>query len=185
MKRVISVNVGIPAEIGGTPKNRKVLSGIIKNPVAGSVIVGKLNLDGDRQADLSVHGGEDKAVYVYPSEHYAFWRKQYPGVKLDWGTFGENLTTVGILESDVHIGDELAIGSAKFQVTQPRFPCFKLGIRFNDQEVIKTFLDSERTGFCLKVVKEGRIKAGDPIKLSRSRNEETITSIVQSVKKSG
>jgi MOSC domain-containing protein YiiM len=183
MNRVISVNVGTPVEIG-TSRNKPVLSAIVKVPFRGSVAVRKLNLDGDRQADLSVHGGENKAVYVYPSEHYAYWKDKYPGMKMGWGTFGENLTTKGLLENEVHIGDQFDIGSARFEVTQPRFPCYKLGMRFNDDAMVEAFLDSERTGFYLKVLREGRVQADDAITLVRSQeNSETITSIVREVKK--
>ncbi len=185
MKKVISVNVGTPAEIG-RKGNRKILSAILKQPVRGPVTVRKLNLDGDRQADLSVHGGVDKAVYAYPSEHYEDWRKKFPDLKMDWGTFGENLTIAGLLEQDVHVGDQLEIGTAVFEVTQPRFPCFKLGIRFGDQSMIASFLESERTGFYLKVLKEGQVQAGEAIKrIHFNRIGETITSIVRMVKKSG
>ena len=176
------MNVGTPIEVART-RNKKVLSAIIKVPVNGPVAVGKLNLDGDRQADLSVHGGENKAVYVYPSEHYEFWQEKFPRMEMPWGTFGENLTTEGLLESKVRIGDHFIIGSAKFEVTQPRFPCFKLGIRFEDDSIIKSFLDSERTGYYLKVLKEGVVEAGDQISLVDSnKNLRTITSIVRDEK---
>jgi MOSC domain-containing protein YiiM len=167
-------------------RGRPVLSGIIKEPVQGPVIVRKLNLDGDRQADLSVHGGEDKAVYAYPSEHYGYWRERFPGRDMPWGTFGENFTTEGLLENEVHIGDRLVIGSAEFAVTQPRFPCYKLGIRFETNTMVKWFLESERSGFYLKVLGEGQVRAGDAIKHVRAnRHSETITSIVRMVKRSG
>jgi len=150
------------------------------------VKVGRLNLEGDRQADLTVHGGVDKAVYAYPSEHYPFWVEKYPDTEMPWGSFGENLTTEGLLESEVHVGDRLGVGSAEFTVTQPRFPCYKLGLRFGTQAILKTFLDSERSGYYLKVLQEGKVKAGDPIKtLEVNENSPTITSMVQMVKRSG
>lgn len=186
MPKVISVNIGVPAAIDETTRKRRIVySGIIKHPAEGPVAVRQLNLDGDKQADLTVHGGVNKAAYVYPSEHYEFWRAIYPQMKLEWGTFGENLTTEGILESDVHVGDRLSIGSTIFCVTEPRFPCYKLGIRFNDEGILKSFLESERSGYYLKVLKEGWIKAGDPISLQHIDTEgsETITSLVRMVKR--
>ena len=183
--RILSVNVGLPQEIS-TSRGKAIFSAISKEPVKGRVIVKKHNLEGDRQADLTVHGGLDKAVYVYPSEHYGYWAEKFPRMLMPWGTFGENLTTEGLLEKDVHIGDRFSIGSAEFAVTQPRFPCFKLGIRFATNTIIRLFLESERTGFYLKVVREGKIEAGNEIKLVKGNpNSETITSIVRMVKKSG
>jgi len=120
-----------------------------------------LNLDGDRQADLSVHGGPYKAIYLYPSEHYEFWKRELPDMDLPWGMFGENLTTTGLLETEVHIGDKFRIGLAEVMVTQPRMPCYKLGIRFGRADIIKRFLVSERTGFYFSVMKEGEVGAGD------------------------
>src|SRR6266571_7761773 len=127
--RLVSVNVGLPREVAW--KARSVSTGIFKEPVQGRVMLRRLNLDGDRQADLSVHGGADKAVYAYPSEHYSYWRNTLPDLDLPWGAFGENFTTEGLLEENVRIGDRLQVGSAEFIVTQPRMPCFKLGIRLN------------------------------------------------------
>jgi len=123
--------------------------------VEGEVRVTRLNLQGDEQSDLSVHGGADKAVYVYPSEHYAYWREQLPGVDLPWGAFGENFTSEGLLEEHARIGDRLRVGSADFVVTQPRMPCFKLGIRFDRPDIVKRFLRARRTGFYLSVMREG------------------------------
>src|SRR5882724_12583457 len=156
--RVLSVNVGSPREVQW--QGRPVRTSIWKSPVTGPVIVKTLNLDGDQQADLTVHGGEKKAVYVYPSEHYALWRAELPGVDLPWGAFGENLTTEGLMEDSVHIGDRFRIGSAELVVTQPRMPCFKLGIRFGRPDIVKRFLRSGRTGFYLTVTREGQVEAG-------------------------
>src|SRR5207245_4435462 len=112
--------------------------------------------------------------------------QKYPDMEMPWGTFGENFTTEGLLESEVHVGDRLGIGSAEFAVTQPRFPCYKLGLRFGTQAILKTFLDSERSGYYLKVLREGKVKAGDPIKtIEVNENSQTITSMVQMVKRSG
>jgi MOSC domain-containing protein YiiM len=181
--RLISVNFGLPTEIIDL-EGRKVLSAIIKEPVHGSVKVRKLNLDGDRQADLRVHGGENKAVYAYPSEHYKHWKRVFPEMTLPYGSLGENLTTEGMLEKYMHVGDQFTIGSAKFEITQPRFPCFKLAAKFGTNDMLKLFLDSELSGFYLKVLNEGEIRAGDTIKRVRlNQNSQTITSIVRSVKK--
>jgi MOSC domain-containing protein YiiM len=161
--KLLSVNVGLPREIEW--KGKIVRTSIFKASVPGRVPVAKLNLKGDQQSDLSVHGGIDKAVYAYPSEHYPFWRQQLPDMDLPWGVFGENLTTEGLLEETFHIGDRLRVGSAEFVVTQPRMPCFKLGIRFNRSDIVKRFLQSGRTGFYFAVLKEGEVAAGDSIEL--------------------
>ncbi len=164
--KVVSVNVGLPREV--IWRGEAVLTSIFKEPVAGRVRVETLNLVGDRQSDLTVHGGAEKAVYVYPSEHYAFWREELPGFDLPWGSFGENLTVEGLAEDRVRIGDEIRIGSAAFVVTQPRMPCFKLGIRFGRMDMVKRLLKSGRTGFYLSVSQEGEAGAGDAIALTPS-----------------
>jgi MOSC domain-containing protein YiiM len=161
-------------------QGRTVRTSIFKTPVSGVIHVAKLNLDGDQQSDLTVHGGVDKAVYVYPSEHYPFWREQFPAVEMTWATLGENLTTEGLLENSTHIGDRLAIGSAEFVVTQPRMPCYKLGIRFGDARVIRTLLQTRRTGFYLAVLKEGQVTAGDPVRVTgRGEHQVSVTDIVE------
>jgi MOSC domain-containing protein YiiM len=142
-----------------------VSTGIFKEPVAGRVLLRTLNFAGDRQADLSVHGGPQKAVYVYPSEHYAFWKRELPDMDLPWGVFGENLTTTGLFETEVNIGDKFRIGRAEVMVTQPRMPCYKLGIRLGRADIIKRFLVSERSGFYLSVLREGEVGAGDEFEL--------------------
>jgi MOSC domain-containing protein YiiM len=169
---LLSVNVGLPREIEW--QGETVLTSIFKEPVSGRVRVRQLNLEGDRQSDLSVHGGREKAVYAYPSEHYAFWRKELPGVDLPWGVFGENLTTTGLLEDAVYIGDRLRAGSAEFIVTQPRMPCFKLGIRFDRPDMVNRFLASGRSGFYVAVTREGDVAAGDALDVI-SRDEQRIT----------
>ena len=175
--KLISVNVGLPREIGVSGKT--VRTSIWKNPVQGRVHVSTLNLDGDQQSDLTVHGGVDKAVYLYPSEHYSYWRAQLPEVELPWGAFGENFTSEGILEDQTKIGDRIQIGSAEFIVTQPRMPCFKLGIRFNRRDMVKRFLQSKRTGFYLAVLREGEVGQGDAIEfIERQESGVTITDIV-------
>src|SRR5207253_9189703 len=177
--KLISVNVGLPREI--TVGGKTVKTSIWKNPIQGRVHVSTLNLDGDEQSDLTVHGGVDKAVYVYPSEHYAFWRDELPGADLHWGAFGENFTAEGALDDKaVHIGDRFRIGSAEFVVTQPRMPCFKLGIRFGRADIIKRFLHSGRNGFYFAVAKEGEVAAGDSIELiARDKNGVTVADIVE------
>ena len=161
--KILSISVGRPREVES--RGKRVLTSIFKEPVAGGVWARALNLDGDEQSDLSVHGGPDKAVYVYPSEHYAYWRAQLPGIEFPWGAFGENLTSEGLSETAVHIGDLISIGAAEFVVTQPRIPCFKLGIRFGRLDMVRRFQQSGRTGFYLAVRREGVIAAGDEIRL--------------------
>jgi len=159
----VSTNVGLPREVQW--RGKTITTSIFKAPVSGRLRVDRLNLAGDRQSDLTVHGGADKAVYVYPSEHYAFWREELPDADLAWGAFGENLTTQGLFEDAIHIGDRLRIGTAEFVVTQPRMPCFKLGIRFGRPDMVKRFLKSGKTGFYLRVLDEGELAAGDSISL--------------------
>jgi MOSC domain-containing protein YiiM len=159
--RVLSVNVGLPREVQAGGKT--VLTSFFKDPAAGRVAIVGDNLVGDRQSDLTVHGGPFKAVYAYPSEHYEFWRHELPGVDLPWGSFGENLTTAGLLEDDVHVGDRLRIGSAELVVTQPRLPCFKLGIRFGRADMVRRFQRSGRTGFYFSVAREGEVGPGDTL----------------------
>ena len=175
--KLMSVNVGLPREIELNGKT--VRTSIWKNPAQGRVHVSTLNLDGDQQSDLTVHGGVDKAVYLYPSEHYSYWRAQLPEVELPWGAFGENFSAEGILEDQIRIGDRLRVGSAEFMVTQPRMPCFKLGIRFNRRDIVKRFLESKRTGFYLSVLREGEVGQGDAINfIEKQEAGVTITEIV-------
>jgi MOSC domain-containing protein YiiM len=159
--RVVSVNVGRPRIVRW--KGRDVTTGIFKEPVDGRVAVRRLNIDGDRQADLAVHGGVAKAVYAYPLEHYACWQEDL-GEKLPFGAFGENLTVEGLpLEHEVAIGDRFRVGSAELVVTQPRLPCYKLGLRFGRENMIRRFLLSGRTGYYLAVTTEGEVGAGDAV----------------------
>jgi MOSC domain-containing protein YiiM len=158
---LISVNIGLPREI--THGGQTVTTGIFKAPVAGPVWLGRLNLAGDGQADLRVHGGADKAVYVYSFEHYAFWAGELGRHDFSHGQFGENFTTVGLLEDEVSIGDVYRIGAARVQVSQPRTPCFKLGIRMGDNNFPARFTSANRTGFYLRVLEEGRVAVGDAI----------------------
>jgi len=173
--KVVAVSVGLPRQV--TWLCRAAETSIFKTPVSGPVRVKRLNLDGDKQADLTVHGGAEKAVYVYPSEHYQFWREELPGVELPWGAFGENLTTEG-LDENIHIGDRLLIGSASFVVTQPRMPCYKLALRFDRLDMVKRFLQSGRTGFYLSVSQEGELAAGDSVTLQPGDASVTVSDIV-------
>jgi len=176
--KIVSVNVGLPREVEW--KGRRVTTGIFKSPVEGRVRARFLNLDGDRQADLSVHGGRDKAVYAYPEEHYEHWCRELPGVDLPPGSFGENLTTRGLTETQVRIGDSFRIGSALLRVTQPRMPCSKLGMKFARDDMVKRFLESERSGFYLAVVEEGEVAAGDTIELvERVPHEVTVLEVTR------
>jgi MOSC domain-containing protein YiiM len=161
--RVVSVNVGMPRT--RIWQGRYVSTAIFKEPVEGRVPLRLHNLDGDAQADLTAHGGRDKAVYAYPSEHYDFWREELPGRDLPPGVFGENLTTEGLLENEIHVGDEFRVGSARLVVTQPRQPCFKLGLRFNDPMMVKRFQLAWRPGIYFAISGEGEVGAGDPIEL--------------------
>lgn len=162
--KLISVNVGLPRAVQW--KDKSISTGIFKTPVSGRTAVRFLNLDGDGQADLSVHGGADKAVYAYPAEHYAYWRGELPEMALPWGMFGENLTTEGLQEDSVQVGDRFRIGSAELAATEPRMPCFKLGLRFGRDDIVKRFLASGRTGIYFRVVAEGEVQPGDPVTLS-------------------
>jgi MOSC domain-containing protein YiiM len=157
------VNVGLPREVSW--QGKLVTTGIFKEPVNTPVMLRALNLDGDQQADLTVHGGVDKAVYAYPSEHYGYWRSELPGLDLAWGMFGENFTTEGLLEEAVFIGDRFRVGETEVMVTEPRMPCYKLGIKFGRADIVKRFLASRRTGFYFAVVREGMVGTGDAIKL--------------------
>jgi MOSC domain-containing protein YiiM len=159
--RLISVNVGQPRDVEW--QGKIVSTGIFKAPVDGRVRVTRTNLEGDGQADLTVHGGVDKAVYGYPSEHYDFWRNEYPDLHFDWAFFGENLTTEGLFEDEVRIGDRFRIGTAEITVTHPRMPCFKLGLRAGRNDIVKRFLKAERSGFYFSVSREGELGAGDTI----------------------
>jgi len=162
--KLISVNVGRPRLV---PSNGHIVStGIYKDPVSGPVRASRLNLDGDRQADLNVHGGVNKAVYAYPVEHYDYWRERYPDFPWQWGAFGENLTTEGLLEDSLHVGDQISVGSVLLTVTQPRSPCFKLGIKFGTNRIIQEFLESGRSGFYFSVAREGSLQAGDEIRIT-------------------
>ena len=175
--RIVSVNAGQPRQ--GEWKGKVVTTAIFKDPVPGRVWARRHNIDGDAQADLSVHGGPAKAVYAYSSEHYEFWAAEL-GAELPWGMFGENLTTQGLAEDDMRIGDELGVGGARFRVTEPRMPCSKLALRFERPDMVKRFLKSGRTGFYLAVLDEGELGAGDEVTFSRPHEYDlTIADITR------
>jgi MOSC domain-containing protein YiiM len=174
--RVVSVNVGLPRV--HVWQKKYVRTAIFKDPVAGPVAIRGVNLEGDAQADLTVHGGPDKAVYAYPSEHYPDWQA-IVGRDLAPGAFGENLTTDGLLEDRVHIGDEFRVGTARLVVTQPRMPCYKLGLRFGDSGMIKTFLKAGRPGIYFGIVEEGVVAPGDPVEqVAEGRNRVPVTEML-------
>jgi MOSC domain-containing protein YiiM len=202
--KLVSVNTGLPREVSWHPPSsglrraggRIVTTAIFKEPARGRVALRKLNLDGDRQADLTVHGGEHKAVYCYPLAHYAYWKKELPGRELPMGSFGENFTIEGnaegsaegsadagkdgLLEDSVHLGDRFSVGAAEVVVTQPRLPCYKLGIRFGSDDMVKRFLASGRTGFYVAVVREGEVGAGDEIAaIAREPNAVAVSEITR------
>jgi len=170
--KLISVNVGLPRLLAWRGATFK--TGIFKSSVAGRVMLRATNLDGDRQADLSVHGGPNKAVYGYPSEHYAAWNAELPDPVSTWGAFGENFTTEGQLETDISIGDRYRVGSAVVRITTPRLPCFKLAAKFKSDAIIERFLLSGRCGFYFSVIEEGEVGAGDEFELL-GRDEPSLT----------
>ncbi len=176
--KIVSLNVGLPREVMW--HGRAVTTGIFKEPVVGRVALRKLDLDGDGQADLTVHGGEYKAVYCYPLAHYEYWKKELPDRELPMGMFGENFTTDGLSEESAHLGDRFAVGSAEVVVTQPRLPCYKLGLKFQSDDMVRRFLASGRSGFYLAVMREGEVGVGDEIKvISRDENAVPVSEITR------
>jgi MOSC domain-containing protein YiiM len=175
LMKIVSVNVGLPRDV--VWKGMTVRTGIFKEPVSGSVMINTLNVAGDKQSDLKVHGGVEKAVYGYPAEHYEYWRHELPDVTFSWGKFGENLTTEGLLENNLYIGDRLRVGSAVLMVTQPRMR-YKLALRFDRDDMIRRFLASRRSGFYFSVVEPAEVTAGSAVEiLSRDPNAVTIADI--------
>jgi MOSC domain-containing protein YiiM len=172
MMKLTSLNVARPRLV--LYKGSTISSGIFKEPVSGPVPLRRLNFDGDRQADLNVHGGPYKAAYGYPSEHYDFWRTELPDMKLSWGMFGENLTTEGLFEDQLHLGDRLQLGSAILMIRQPRIPCFKLAVKFQRDDILERFLHSGRSGFYFSVEQEGTVAAEDSFQFL-SREPQAIT----------
>lgn len=182
--KVVSVNVATVGNLFVTPSDNvhRIVTGIHKRPVVGPVTVRKIGLTGDEQADLTVHGGLDKAVYAYPSEHYLFWAAQKLAVlkreePLPPGSIGENLTLQGLLENQIWVGDRLAIGSTLLEVTEPRSPCFKFAAKMGFAHAVKLMVQSGATGFYLRVIHEGILQAGDPLTLLPGSREVSIASI--------
>ncbi len=176
--QIVSVNVSLPREV--VWKGKRVTTGIFKEPVEGPVSLRTLNLTGDRQADLSVHGGPSKAAYVYLVEHYEYWRRELPQMNLPWGMFGENLTAEWLREDALNIGDRFRVGSAEVMVTEPRLPCYKLGVKFGREDIIKRFLASGRTGFYVAVVGEGTVEAEDAVELiERDKHDVTVADVTR------
>lgn len=175
--KVVAISVGGPREIEW--RGRSIQTSIFKAPVSRRVHVARDSVEGDQQSDLSVHGGPDKAVYAYPAEHYASWRLELTDSELTWGAFGENFTTEGLLEDEVCIGDRYRVGTAELLVTQPRMPCYKLGIRFGRPDMVRRFQRSGRSGFYLAVQREGEVGPGDAIeRLARDERRLTVADVV-------
>jgi MOSC domain-containing protein YiiM len=168
MPQVLSVNVGRPRTVDW--HGRAVLTGIWKAPVAGRVAVRGINLDGDAQADLRVHGGPDKAVYAYAREDYEWWAEELD-TPIELATFGENLSVRGVALDDLVIGSRAQVGTTLLQVTQPRLPCFKLGIRMGDASFVERFDAAQRFGAYFRIIEEGDVGAGDQIVMSHSRDD--------------
>lgn len=176
--KLVSIHVGKPREVDYNGQN--VSTGIFKEEISGPVRVHSLNIEGDKQADLTVHGGPDKAVYAYPIEHYDFWKKERNDLEFRPGVFGENLSVTGLNEKEVCVGDVYHVGSVVFRVTNPRMPCFKLGIKMNDTRFIKDFMDARKNGFYLRVLEEGEIEAGNEIeKTGEDGYGLTIDEVIQ------
>lgn len=176
--QVKSVNLGKPQIVEW--RGKKISTAIFKSPVKGKIQLNVENFEGDQQADLTVHGGVDKAVYTYPYEHYAFWQSELPDYQLVMGNFGENLTTTGLLESEVRLGDIFKIGSVKLMAVQPRMPCFKLGIRFGNEKMVKKFWEAQKNGIYFRVIETGQIEKGDLIQLIEQSPENlTILDVVK------
>ena len=174
--RLHAVCVGRPRAVEW--RERRITTSIFKTPVSGAVQVRRLNLEGDEQSDLTVHGGADKAVYAYPHEHYAAWEAAMPGVSFTPASFGENLTTIGLLESEVAIGDRFCIGTALLEIAQPRIPCYKLGIRLGRDEAVRQFVIMRLPGIYFRVIEEGTLQAGDAIEaVERDATRLTVSEV--------
>jgi MOSC domain-containing protein YiiM len=177
---VVSINVGQPRTV--PYEGRTVRTGIFKDPVTSHVRLTRLGFEGDGQADRRVHGGPTRAAYLYPHEHYAHWEPRLGGGPLPYGQFGENLTTLGLLEKTVHVGDVFSAGAARIRVASPRGPCYKLGIRTGDPTIIAPFLQSGRLGFYLSVLEEGMVATGDPIALlHRDPDAATVEELIHAI----
>ncbi len=176
MRRLVSVNVGMPKNVQW--RHKTVHTGIWKNPIEGPVMVRRLNIDGDGQGDLAGHGGEQRAVMVYQTESYDFWKTYLNRDDLEHGHFGENFTVTGLADDEVCIGDRYRIGEAEFEVTQPRVTCFRIGLRLNEPEMPNLLVSQHRPGFYFRVITEGRVRAGDDVVLiRRGRHELTVAEV--------
>lgn len=175
--RILAVNVAKPKVV--SYKGKEVSTGIYKKSVHGSVMVRKTNIDGDTQADLDNHGGVDQAVYAFPHEHYVYYQRCLEQQRLEYGHFGENLTTEGMLESEVHIGDQFRIGEAILEVSQPRSPCFKFAMKMGKPGAVKIMLGSGNTGFYLRVIREGMIEPGQVTRLFLDEMAPTVAEVHQ------
>lgn len=175
---VISVNVGLPTLLHFNGRTRT--SAIVKKPVYGKIEFKNGNLIGDKQADLRVHGGKYKAIYLYPSEHYEYWEDQMPDEKFEWGAFGENITSFGLMENDICIGDKVLIGTIETIVSQPRFPCENLNFKFQREDMVKKFADSRKHGFYVQVTKQGFVSKNDKIEIIQKHSGKiTIQEFVE------
>ncbi|GAB4579942.1 MAG: MOSC domain-containing protein [Anaerolineales bacterium] len=180
--KLISLNLSLPKTI--QHNGEFITTGIFKTPITGQVPLHWLGLKGDGQGDLTVHGGVDKAVYLYPSEHYPYWQDTLNRNDLTPGQFGENFTVQGLLETEVHVGDVFRVGSAVIQITQPRYPCYKLGIKMGRKDILKLFWRSEFSGFYARVLEEGNVSAGDEIeRLEHFTEAPTIQAVVHARRK--
>lgn len=182
--KILAVSVGQPITIQW--KNKDISTSIFKSPVSAPVSVKKLNIDGDRQADLNVHGGLDKAVYAYSHDTYSWWQKELQVENLPFGSFGENLTIDQLDEKMIFVGDLFEVGTCQLQAVQPRIPCYKLEIKFKNQNVIQKFNEHHRCGVYFRVIKEGVIQAGDSLKLiDAEKIKVSISELFQFTKDKG
>ncbi|MDA3928207.1 MAG: MOSC domain-containing protein [Prolixibacteraceae bacterium] len=178
MARIVSTNIGEKVSI--VHQGKEVKTGIYKYAFDTAIYLGKTDVQTDNVVDRKYHGGIDKACYLYPSENYKYWQQQFPNLKMEWGMFGENLTTEGLLESEIHIGSVYRIGETFVQVTQPRQPCYKLGIRFKDSKVVKLFSNSPYPGIYVRVLREGLVRTDDSIELLDNQIEnQTLTEVFE------
>ncbi len=169
--KVVSVNIG--ERQGVKYRGKTVKTGIFKKPVSHPIILGKSDVEGDAVIDRRYHGGELKACYLYSADHYEFWKNKYPDLEWEYGMFGENITVEGLNEKEIQIGDIFYIGDCRVRVTQPRQPCFKLGLRFGSQTIVKAFSQAPFPGVYVSVIEEGAVKIGDNFSLSE-RLHDTI-----------
>ena len=177
--QIISANIAQPTTI--IWRGQEVLTGIYKYGVDTPIFLNTEDVDNDHVLDRRYHGGADKACYLYSADHYPFWKMKYPAQYWSWGMFGENLTVSGLDESDIRIGDRFQIGGAVVQVSQPRQPCFKLGVRFGDQKVVDDFWNSPFPGVYVRVLQPGHVSKGDQIALLESNPESLSLSEVFSI----